>query len=471
VFSCCFFTSPVAGAQEETSTLVEQSAGSWNAPAAGAVKPDPEGLIPDAEPVQGYSLTAEETASLIRIDIQKDVRTASALALRPLTFLGGAGSPIRLKSSTQFLWNDDITGRAETIFAQYLRISYAPQDSKISASGYGRFLHDFSNEGVIRDNDLQGRLYYLYLDYTLTEDISLRLGRHYVNFSAGSSLMDGATLEVKKLGFIGMGLSVGRNVQFSLDSEDTKYNNFFAGLDVHLVDIRWLRLDTSYIREYDDSELAREELGVNFRAYWQFVSPYSEVRYDWLSDTVDEAVFGIDVFPVSPLLIRGEYYFAYPTFDSTSIYSVFAVDKYREYLVRAEYSFEAPVTVFGSYISQEYEADHADVFLVGTRLRPTDKLTLNLSVDYRDGFGGNLVGGEIYGDYRLREKLSISAGGQYDAYRRPEGFTSDDYAQRYWIGCEWRIREDMAASARIEDNINENFNNRVLGRVAFTWTP
>jgi len=64
-------------------------------------------------------------------------------------------------------------------------------------------------------------------------------------------------------------------------------------------------------------------------------------------------------------MLKGEFYQVLPTFDSTSIYSVFAVDKYQEYLVRAEYSLEAPDALFASYAHQTYEdSDDADNFIV-----------------------------------------------------------------------------------------------------------
>jgi predicted porin len=220
---------------------------------------------------------------------------------------------------------------------------------------------------------------------------------------------------------------------------------------------------------FDEWDRAREEFGLSFRRYFKYLSPYAEVRYDRLSEAVDEATLGLDVFPTTDLMLKGEFYHSYPTFDSTSIYSVFAVDKYREYLIRAEYSISAPVTVFASYARQTYEDDDdANRYEVGARFRPMQRLTLNASVDYREGFGGKDWGFEAYGDYRIGEKFLVSAGAQHDTYKRPED-TGDQYAQRYWVGGQWHISKDASLLARVEDNVNENFNHRPLGRVALNW--
>ncbi len=379
-----------------------------------------------------------------------------------------SAEPMRITGSTQFLWGDDLLGRSQTILAQYLRLNYTPEGKNYSFTGYGRFWNAFDS-GEIRADDVQGRLYYLYLDYHPFENASLRLGRQYVNFTAASAIMDGLSVNVDNIGPVGITASAGRDVKFSLDSEQSRWGNYFLGVDLHLRKVSWLQLGVSYAMLYDEWDRARQEFGANFRFMNRYVSPYAEVRYDYLSKTIDEATAGVDIFPVSNMLIKAEFYHSYPTFDSKSIYSVFAVDKYREYMVRAEYSFEAPVTVYASYARQTYEEDsNADKYAVGARVLPLKDLALNASVDYRVGYGGNLWGFEIYGDYKLNNKIVVAAGVQYNAYNRPDNLNNGD-AQRYWLGGQWIISKNVTLSARIEDNVNENFNHRPLGRVALNW--
>ena len=388
------------------------------------------------------------------------------------------GEPVNVKSSTQFLWGDDLLGESQATVAQYLRFSYNPEAGNFAMAGYGRFWKDLG-EGRVHTTDAEGRLYYLYLDYLPIEDVRVRLGRQFTNFTAGTAIMDGVSVNVHNLSYFGVTLAAGRDVRYSLDSEYSRTGNYFLGADIHLENVRPVRLGVSYVRRYDESDLAREEFGMNFRYFFKALSPYAEVRYDTFSKVIDEATVGIDVFPIRNLMIKGEFYHAYPTFDATSIYSVFAVDKYREYLARVEYSVSEPLTVFASYSRQEYdEGDDANVYSVGARVYPLTSLTLNGSFNYRKGYSGfdgvtgdadgTLYGFEAYGDYKVLKHVAVFAGVQYDTYRRPE-LDGDNYATRYWGGGRWNIGKDVSVSARFENNVNENFEHRTLGRVTLDW--
>ncbi len=388
--------------------------------------------------------------------------------------------PLQLKSSTQFLWGDDLLGDSQAIIAQYLRLNYNPDSKKYSVAGYGRFWKDLGGS-AIRDDQWSGRLYYLYLDYAPSDTVSLRLGRQFTNFTAGTAMMDGATLTINKVGPVGITVSGGRDVRFGLDSELTRNGNYFAGVGVFLENVRNLQLGVSYAVKTDASDVARQELGMNARYNFRgLVSPYAEVRYDWLSKTFDEASAGFDLFVIKNLMVKAEYYQAYPTFDATSIYSVFAVDRYREYLVRAEYYLEAPVTLFAAYAHQMYEDGlNADKYMLGARINPSKELTVSASFDYRTEHSdftvagetkGKLYGFEVTGDYRFRKDLAVSAGVQYDTYDRPVLTDTNNYARRFWLGGRWIATKNIAVSARIEENVNENFSHRTLGRVTLDWT-
>jgi hypothetical protein len=399
-------------------------------------------------------------------------RRSLVVSVAVLTFLlvsaAGHAEPLKFSSSTQFLWGDDLLGASQTILAQYLRMSYIPEGKPFSFTGYGRVWKDFSSSDV-RSYDLEGRLYYLYLDYRFAPQITTRIGRQFTNFTAGTSLMDGVRLDVSNIGPVGITLAGGRDIIFTLDSEANRDGNYFMGVDVHLQDVKNTQLGISYARKYDESDLAREELGMNFRYDYKIVSPYLELKYDVTSEVFDEATIGVEVVPIKNLVVKGEFYHSYPTFDATSIYSVFAVDKYREYMVSAEYRISSPVSVFASYVRQTYEEDsNADVFRMGARLIPIEKLAVNASVDYRHGYGGNLWGFEVSGNYRLNEKIAVAAGVQYDSYKRPALDGNND-AQRYWLGGSWIATKHISVTARIEDNENENFDHRTLGRVALNW--
>lgn len=380
---------------------------------------------------------------------------------------------ISFRSSTQFLWGDDLLGKSQGILAQYVRFTIKPDGNLYSINGYMRGWKDLTENGKgVRDDDLLGRIYYLYLDLNPMEHIGFRFGRQFVNYTAsGFSIVDGITVNLNKIPYLNISATAGRDVIYALDSEYSRDGNYLIGINASITGFPNLQLGSSYIRKYDESEISRDRFGFNFRYLHSLISPYSEVRYDTISQVVDEATAGIDLFPVNGLAIKGEFYHFFPSFDTTSIYSVFAVDKYREYLIRADYNFEKPVRLFGSYIRQTYEDDeNTDNYIVGINFSPLKDLKVSFSTNYRRGFGGNLFGFELSGDYSTGKKLLLSAGIQYDAYHRPFFEHEDyDYAHRLWIGGRYEISKNASLILRLEDNINENFDHRPLGRVLLTW--
>ena len=386
--------------------------------------------------------------------------------------------PLRFNTSTQYLWGDDWLGQNQSVIAQYMRFSVNPEGKPLSFAGYGRTWKDFAGSNL-REQGLAGRLYYLYVDYNPSQRVALRFGRQFMNLTAGNSLMDGLRLDVHDLGPVGVTLAGGRDVVYTLDSESSRNGNNYMGIDVHLEKVKALQLGVSYVRKHDDWDLSREQLGLDARYFFKSFNPYAEVKYDSLMKLINEATMGVNIFPAGNLMLKTEFYYYYPTFDSTSIYSVFAADKYREYLLSAEYNLNAPVTLFGSYAHQTYEDDsNADRFTVGAKTTFIKNLTLSTSVDYRTGYGGNLFGFEVTGDYRIKDKVILAAGAQYDVFNRPydvdvsNGVTSTDFyqaAQRYWVGGKWLFRKDLSLSARIEENVSKNFDHRALGRLALNW--
>lgn len=389
---------------------------------------------------------------------------------------------LHISASTQFFFGDDLLGESQAILAQYVSFGYTPK-AEYSITGYGRIWKNFAGDGL-RDDDLLSRIYYLYLDYSPVKPVTLRLGRQYVNFTAGSSILDGASVYLKDLGPVGLTVSGGMDVVYSLDSEHSRLGNYFFGADLHLMKQKPVQAGISYVRKYDEWDNAREEFGANARAFFGKVSPYGEVRYDNISEVIDEATVGVDIKATSKLFLELEFYHAYPTFDSTSIFSVFAVDRYEEYLASAEYELSEDLSVFASYAKQYYtdgDTEDADRFRLGARKEISRELALNGFIDYRNGFGGDIWGFELTGNYRSGKKLVISAGAQYDIYKRPVDFTPSelipeknedtDYATRFWIGAKYTLAKNISIAARLEENINENFGHRPLGYVVVTINP
>ncbi len=397
--------------------------------------------------------------------------------------IAGAQATVETTSSTQFLFGPDALDGDQNILSQYMRLSVTPVGKEVSVTGYGRIWKDFGAPAVRSDDGL-GRLYYLYADYAPSAVLSFRAGRQWVNYTAGTSILDGLTANVDLSRIsrlpIAVTLSGGRNVVYSLDSEYSQSGNLFFGMDIHLVNVRLTQLGLSYVQTFDEYDRARQEFGLNFRRVIGMASPYGEVRYDRLDNVIDEATLGVDVFPTVDLMVKGEYYFVYPKFDATDIYSVFAVDKYQEYRLRAEYNLESrlkiPVSVFGSYSWQDYsEDDTANVFTIGSKIRPEDNISLTADVSDQEGFAGHLVGFDVSCDYQPVKKLMLSGGAQFDTYEKPVFITtipdvqSDDSATRLWIGADYSLKKNLSCAARMEEDSNPDFSHQTLGRLILNW--
>jgi len=257
----------------------------------------------------------------------------------------------------------------------------------------------------------------------------------------------------------------------TLDSEDFEQaNNTAWAIDLHVEKVKNLQLGISFAEKYTDGDLARQAIGMNMRYSYKFLSLYGDARYEWLTNSWDQATIGLDVFPADGLFIKAEYYRAFPTFDATSVYSVFAVDQYQQYLLHGEYTFSSPVSLYGEYAHEVYQDDsNANRWTLGSKFNPVKPLAIDFSVDYRTGYGGNLWGFQLVGKYKAMDKLSFDAGIQYNEYRRPDQF-GNEFARRYWLAGNWIISKNLSCIARIEDNMNQDFTNNALGRIALNWT-
>jgi hypothetical protein len=377
------------------------------------------------------------------------------------------------RSSTQFLWfNDIFTQQSQQEIAQYLQIGITNIDKagKFSIYGYGRGSQDLSN-----GNGLNGRLYYLYLDYrNLFDKVDIRAGRQFVNIAAGNALIDGAKIDLKNIGPVALTVLGGRNVIFGLDGELSHSGDAVFGVAGNLVGFKHTDLEIGYFAKWNDVSdgPARETLGGSFKQYlFNSLKVYANARYDLYSEVFSEVLFGAKYFPIPNLVLTGEWYQSYPTFDADSFYAVFAVSRYQEGVFRADYRINDMFSVNAGYSRQDYGDDAAaDVYQLGCRIRPIEPVVVNLSYDKRHGFNGSLDGGIIDVAYDVTKTLQLAAGLQFDVYTREDlATTGHEIARKYWGGAKYKLAKNMSASLRIEDNVNRQYSNDWQGRAVFNY--
>jgi hypothetical protein len=393
--------------------------------------------------------------------------SAILLALACVPLLSHAAE-VKVTSSTQYLWYQDILSvdkeKSQEDVAEYLRVNVTKLDKEgnINIYAYGR-----ATKQVSSSQDLQGRLYYFYVDYrdAIKEHLDLRAGRTYVNAAAVSGTIDGLHLDVKNLGPVGVTVFGGREVIFDDKRETGTRGDALTGMSVYLDTIKNTHVEVSYGRKYTDTDVARENLGLDFSTTpFARANFYGRLKYDTVSETYNEMLLGAKVMPLKDLTLRGEYYQSYPTFDIASIYSIFAVDKYREKSISAEYQLAADYRVSVKYAREDFGDDqNANVYEVGLRARPIKDLTINATYEKRNGYAGELSGIRVYGEYKI-DKAALMAGVDYDDFRRE--LSSEGTAKKYWAGVNYEFSKIISAVVRVEDNINFNYNNSYQGYAA-----
>ncbi|MBC8017298.1 MAG: hypothetical protein H7X83_02110 [Verrucomicrobia bacterium] len=392
------------------------------------------------------------------------------LACIPLLTASTAWSAeVHGRSSTQFLWFTNIfNDKKQAEFAEYLNLSISEVDKagKLTFHGYGRVTQDVQN-----GNGLNGRLYYLYADYRgLFDKVDIKLGRQFVNYAAGSALIDGGQIDLKNIGPLGFSVMGGRNVAFSLNGESGHEGDYAYGVSTYLAGVKNTDLELSWFRKLDQGDVARDILGASFKQFlFNNFKLYGNARFDLSSEVFNEVFAGVKYFPTANLILTGEWYQSYPTFDTTSIYSVFAVNRYQEGVFRADYTINDMFAVNGGYSIQDYgDSADANVYEIGVRIRPVPQVTIALNYDKRQGYGGNMNGGTAELAYEPTKKLELAGGIQYDVIKR-DTMTGEDFARRFWLSGKYKITSKMSAAVRVEDSVNINYKEDWQGRVAFNY--
>jgi len=394
-----------------------------------------------------------------------------AVACMPLLSHAAEG---QVTSSTQYLWYQDFLSDDihQSDVAEYLRLNVTKLDKegKISLYGYGRVIKQISTSVEDRPElatDTFGRLYYIYLDYrdVVKDHLDLRAGRTYVGAAAVSGSIDGVYLNFKNLGPVGVTLFGGRNVIFDNKSEIGTGEDGLFGMSVYFDTIKYTHVEVSYGRKYTDSELARENVGLDFSTTpHEKVNFYGRMQFDTDADKFGEFLVGAKLAPLKHLILRGEYFQSRPTFDKFSFYSFFAVNNYKELSLAAEYQFTNEYRINGRYAREDFGNDaNANVYEVGFFARPIKNLILNAFYEKRNGFAGELSGIRFNGEYRI-SKAAISAGVDYDDFRRE--FSREGCARKYWAGFMYELNKMFSALARVEDNTNFAFNHSYQGFAA-----
>lgn len=378
--------------------------------------------------------------------------------------LHALAATVQATSSTQFLWYPDFLSdnQDQHDVAQYLRLRATFDDKEnIRLTGYGRLVRSFDATPENRpeiDNDLTGRLYYLYLDYRdlVPGVLDLRAGRAYVGTAAIPALVDGLQLRARNLALPGLGASAfgGHRVTFENRGEISDSRDAIFGGSLFYETVRQTYAEVSYARDYRRGDLSRETAAVDLTSTpHRMIALNGRLAYDLVTEKRSEVVVGARLMPLDRLVVNGEYYDALPSFERESFYRFFGVDRFRQIAVAAEYAVLDTLRLSANYAHERFSGgENADVVGGGVALNPVRNLAVNASYENRSGYAGRLDGIRASASYHLR-RATLFAGADYADFRREESRDGD--TRMYWAAVQYEF--DKRVSAALRAQRSENF--------------
>lgn len=374
-------------------------------------------------------------------------------------------------SSTELEWSDTGGNGTSVPFYEYLQLNVNDLGTQgWNFRGYGRLGTDLTNASPETSNS---RFYYGYLENkNLVKNLDLKLGRQFISTTAGASIMDGLYLNYHHLGPLGFKLFGGGDVAYY-----NGYNakNFIDGTEIYGHFFDSLDLGVSYLQRWDHSDMANEMFGLNGEyQYHQALDVFSEVQYDYLSDSVSYFDAGFVYHKNPNWSLRSQYLYSLPVFSATSIYSVFAVDEYREVSGEFDYHLALGLRAFARYTREIYqESADANVYEAGIEKIRTERFAGYLAGVWRDDPDGQpLKGIKVHASYQFNHMFQAGAGVDLDVLqRRLDTFDvggtafNDTTSSRMWLEGTAYLTRKINLRAKLERVESDLSTNEFQGRV------
>jgi hypothetical protein len=197
------------------------------------------------------------------------------------------------------------------------------------------------------------------------------------------------------------------------------------------------------------------------------VEPFAAARWNFLLAAVDEAHAGVRIGAVEWALTP-ELYYSLPSFDGDSIFNVFSSDPYWEARLTGDWwpgqgKLRAYARAFWRRFLDEGSASllpgetlpRADAVGVGLGGRWRERRgTLRLDLFYEDGYGGQRIGGDASGRWRLLRNVEVE--GRVSLIRFRDDLIADYQGVSFGgqAGGRWVIGEGVALHLLAEENVN-----------------
>lgn len=386
-----------------------------------------------------------------------------------------AAQSVTGRLSTVVEWFDDAQGdQAMPLYLYgFLNAKDLGEVSGLNFRAYGRLADDLADEV-----DRKSHLYYAYVEKNdLAGMLDARLGRQYVATAAGGAVLDG--LDVKADVYGPLSLRAFGGVRVSQEEEYTAGDLALgaqAALDIGKVGDASL----SYFQEWDDGDLAREVLGGDVRYdLLDALEASVDGQYNLLIKEVNHVYAELNYHRNRSYSVKGHYLYDLPVFRATSIYSVFAVDKYQEAGLSLEYRF-ADSLLDGSfpglcavadYTREFYEQDaDANVFEFGFEKNAKGLLSgYLLGMVRQDKDGQDLVGGKFRVAYKFHPLFQPGVGIHYDVLERRLEESDHTTSSRIWAFVESDVTDEFTLEASVERAESDLYDEYYQGRLRLSY--
>ncbi|MHB8764100.1 MAG: hypothetical protein ACYDA8_07155 [Deferrisomatales bacterium] len=372
---------------------------------------------------------------------------AALVPLGALAPLAAHGATVFGSASTVLEWFDDPEGDRSLPVYQYLQVNARDLGVKgLSFRSYGRLGDDLANE-----TDADSRLYYAYLEKRdLVANLDARLGRQFISTTAGASVMDGLALTYRNLGPFSVEVFGGGDVTEyeSYSTQDLVWGTELSGRFAES-----LGLALSYFQKWDDGELAQELIGFDVEYdFRNILDLYAETQFNYLSNAVSYFLGGFRYHRNPAWSLRADYLYSLPVFDSTSIYSVFAVAEYQQVQGELAYVLAPGYRAFAQYTREIYdEFSDANVYEAGVEKLRTGGFSGYLTGTFRDDQDGqDLRGFKVRGAYLFAGKFELGAGLHLDVLERDLEGDDDTTSKRYWADLTAYLTKQINVQAKLE---------------------